>query len=188
MSGKLLHKLRLYLYRKWRYSRYNFFFLVPFVSQKDKELNDILDGVCNLAVAKGFKFTKPNIRLVCKDIGENHSHWLNGKLIAKTKVVALALGSDLIVIYWATKHKLDKMELAVVVAHELGHIIDHQTNRIGHPLFDNIRHLDDEMFAHAIAAFLYSKLVVWSAYQKTGVARFNFDAFIRLNLKIDAPL
>ena len=73
------------------------------------------------------------------------------------------------------------MELSVVIAHEFGHVIDFQTKREGHPLFRNIGHLDIEMFAHAIAAFLYTKLVVRVVYNNIGV-EFPEMKFVQLDL------
>lgn len=174
-----------WLYPKYRnYSiddRYNL--LLPIFSKKDSKLEGILDIICTLAAKKGFVFVKPKIRVIRKGLRQRITHWHDGEVISISHVCGLALDGDLILIFWKVIDEFTEMELAVVVAHEFGHILDYQTDRKGHPLFDNIRHADGELFADAIAAYLYTKLVVKTAYERRGI-KMNDLAFLSLNLNV----
>lgn len=185
----LLRKVRKLAMKMWLYPKYGqvwfgdyFDFLLPVFAKKDLGLELILDVICSSAAQKGFVFTKPKIRVIRKGIGQRLRYWHDNEIVTKKDVCGLASEGRLILIFWNVAHEFTEMELAVIVAHEFGHILDYQTKRKGHPLFDNIRYVDQELFAHAIASYLYSKLVVKTAYERIGI-KINDLAFINLNLK-----
>lgn len=156
--------------------------LVYLFTVKNEKLDRLLDEVCRIAAQKGLKFKRPEIRMVCEGIGEIRTRRAIGQIVGR--VVGKALGGELIMIFARCLDEFSDMELAVTVAHELGHIIDEQTQRIGHPFFESIKHLDidRETFADAMAAYLYSKMVVITTSKKCG---FPMNERIILLLDLD---
>ena len=153
--------------------------LVNLFAVKNDELDQMLDNICKIMKQKNFKFKRPEIRMVCKYIGEKKI--VNGQIVES--VVGRAFGGELILIFAKYLDKFSDMELAVVVAHEFGHIIDIQTKRTGHSLFEAIGHLDSETFANAIASYIYSKFVVITAFKKCMIP-INENTILLLNLNV----
>lgn len=157
--------------------------LIYVFSEENGRLNKVLDEVCGLASGKGLKFTRPEIRMVCSGIGEIYKVGSTGEVVGK--VIGKALEDNLILVFAKYVDGLSDMELAVVVAHEFGHIIDFQTKRQGHPLFESVKHLelDRETFAHAVAAYLYGKIVLLMVAKRCDIP-VNENVILRLNLKV----
>ena len=124
--------------------------LEKIISRHDRELELILDEVMERAELKGFKLVRPEVRVLKK--------WL--RLLRTDKILARAMAIGLwnrILFDGKCFNSYTKKDLVILMAHEVGHIIDNQTQRRGHPLFDKIRDLNNEYFANSFAAFLYSK-------------------------------
>lgn len=157
--------------------------LVYLFTIKNEKLDRLLDEVCRIAAQKGLKFKRPEIRMVCEGIREIRKRRVSGQIVGR--VAGKALGGELIMIFAKCLDEFSDMELAVTVAHELGHIIDEQMQRTGHPFFEAIKHLDldRETFADAVAAYLYSKLVVITTSKKCGFP-LNEGLILRLNLDV----
>jgi len=168
----------LYLHRSLFFRQLLYLFTV-----RDKESEDVLDEVFNLAIAKGFVLRKPEIRKLMPGLRDRYSVKIK-KRRYELNTVARAIGSQNLII---TTHSLlscgDKLLIVVSIAHELGHIVDYQTRRKGHKLFDKIRHCDTEMFAYMFAAYLTSKLAVMVMQSTYNDYRFNIAQF--LFIKID---
>lgn len=116
------------------------------------KLEKVLSEVVELARKKGFKFETPSVSA--------HNSRKYGLLGASYSMPARAMANkgesiayDLD--YFSIDNDLGYVR--AVMAHELGHIIDKQTERKGHPLFDKIKHLDGEGFADAFAVYICSK-------------------------------
>jgi hypothetical protein len=63
-------------------------------------------------------------------------------------------GSNRILVNASTTAAMSEAELRVLLAHELGHIIDDQTERVGHPVLERFAHLPRQPFADRIACEL----------------------------------
>lgn len=63
-------------------------------------------------------------------------------------------GSNRILINATTTATMSEVELRVLLAHELGHIIDDQTERVGHPMLERFAYLPRQPFADRIASEL----------------------------------
>jgi len=151
----------------------------PPLSQNSR-LDRLLDININLAMSKGLVFKRPSIWLVNGDSLLNYVY-------ERSRTLGQALsGDNCILIYPLAFCSLDDATLEIVIAHELGHIIDEQTKRQGHPIFDNLRHLDKEMFAHAIAAYIHSKISVITALN-TAKVQINRVKFFEIILILDPP-
>lgn len=163
-------------------SRRHYRLFLPLFTSQDGRLNLLLKMTAGIAFSKGLKFRLPTIRLINPGIAGVIKHRRDDILLNVYRILGQATrDGNFILIYSEVLEKYNEVELAVIIAHELGHIIDFQTKRIGHPLFDNIRHLDQEMFAHAIAAYIYSKLVVMVVYKTVNIP-INELRFCRINL------
>jgi hypothetical protein len=69
-------------------------------------------------------------------------------------------------------NRMNDQELRTLLAHELGHVIDTQNERMGHPIFELMRpDEDDELVADSIAADLYGTgaVLVLRAIQNSDV-------------------
>lgn len=97
-----------------------------------KYVQDGLNEQIGCAREAGFKFIRPLLR-VRKEV-----YFLDRSYYG----LAYVLLNIIVVVPYASDQTL---------AHELGHIIDWQTKRKGHPAFDKIKDLDNENFADAIA-------------------------------------
>lgn len=105
--------------------------------------------VCESAVNKGFVFKQPLIMA---------TKWYIRPL--SFRGLAYAPGHIIVISGYALK-RLSDSDLSVLIAHELGHSIDLQTLRKGHPFFTSeMRALDNELFAWTIAAYLTSSEAV----------------------------
>jgi hypothetical protein len=155
--------------------------LVNLFTVKNDKLDQMLDNICKIAKQKSLEFKRPEIRMVRKYIGEKII--VNGQIVGSA--AGKAFGGELILIFAKYLDKFSDMELAVVIAHEFGHIIDVQTKRAGHPLFEAIKHLDldSETFAFAVASYIYSKLVVIPTSKKCNFL-INESVILRLNLNV----
>ena len=143
---------------------------------KNVRLERLLDKNLGYLKTKGFKVKRPEIWLAARE------KKFNRQTYRQTNVLAEASVDNFIVVY-PRLFRHDDMCVEIIIAHELGHIIDFQTGRIGHPLFDNIRHLDAEMFAHAIAAYLHSKLAVAVIYRQLQIFPYDELSLSQLMLK-----
>ncbi|MBI3274007.1 MAG: hypothetical protein HYZ69_02585 [Candidatus Colwellbacteria bacterium] len=157
--------------------------LTHIFSVENEKLNKALDEICAIALSKGLKFKRPEIRMIHRGLAEIKKKRSSGKVIGR--IAGTTIGGDLILVYSKFVDEFSNMELAVLVAHEFGHILDYQTKRQGHPLFESIRHLDldVEIFADAVASYLYSKIVAITVSKKCGFP-INENVILRLNLNV----
>jgi len=149
------------------------------VSRRDKRLEYLLDEVIKKAEEKGFKIKRPRVRILKRGLG----------LLVVSEIPARACASGYFnrILFDGKWFRVNSNDVRrSIMAHELGHIVDHQTNRIGHPLFEKIRHVDQELFADAFAAFLYSKQDVIEIREPWYLAaHFNKEKFMKLDLNIE---
>lgn len=179
------HKFRKFCLDKFFNSRsryrWIFYFLRRWFSERNQKLDETLDEVCTIAIGKGFSFIRPEIRMISRGIGVVYKERNTRLQVGRLR--GCAFGDQLILVFASCMDEYSDMELAVLVAHEFGHIIDWQTNRCGHPLFESIYYLDLETFADAVAAYLYSKLVLISVSKNVGFP-VNEPVILRLNLNV----
>jgi hypothetical protein len=114
---------------------------------KDLELEAILGEVSIEAKERGFVFERPAIRRAKLWFG-----YFNHRAAAIT-----SHEGDLILINSLNASHINRDGYVGLIAHELGHVIDVQSKRNGNPFFNNIKHLDPEIFASVIAAHIYSR-------------------------------
>ena len=78
------------------------------------------------------------------------------------------LSKNMIVITGYLINQLNDSELSAVIAHELGHLIDYQTKRKGHPFFtpEKAALLGNEMMAWEIADYITSPEIVDNYFTK----------------------
>lgn len=130
----------------WSYSDS---FLFRQFTKKDERVDNIFYEICEAAIAKGFKFGYPRIMIT--------KPWVK-PLSFEGRAYSL---ENMIVINGASLEKWSDSELSAVIAHEVGHLIDFQTKRNGHPFFTlEIKALETEKFAWAIAAYITSPEIV----------------------------
>lgn len=148
-------------------------------SRRTKTLDSVLEEVCLLAEAKGFKFKRPEIRKIYPEANRVFQTRINDNKY----VCGVAVKDKLILIMPFNGIKV-RMQLAILVAHELGHILDVATKRKGHPFFESsqVKDLDSERFADAFVCYLFGKLVFSVASKNSG---FSFDETMILNLDLN---
>jgi Zn-dependent peptidase ImmA (M78 family) len=154
--------------------------LLDLFTKRDSELDDLFDEVFSVAMDKGFQVEKLEIRCVVHRIA-----YLTRTKTEKNVTIALAFPEQNIIMVFdePTKHRRkDKLLLLVMLAHELGHIVDGITERKGHPLFENIRDETNEMFADAFAAYLFSKFAVVKMRDTFQSDQFRATRFAQLDL------
>lgn len=130
----------------WR--GYSHSFLCRRFMRRDERVSKICFDICDAAVNKGFKLVYPRIMIT--------KPWVRPVLFE-----GVAYSENIIAINGASLKKWSDSELSAVIAHEVGHLIDFQTKRKGHPFFiPEIKALEAEKFAWAIAAYITSSEVV----------------------------
>ena len=174
-----LKAANLYLYRRLRYR-----FLLNLFTGRDPELDRLFEEVFSLALKKGFSVKKPEIRKVMRGFRDLRKI-KRAQNFEEFHTIAEAITTNNIIIVFAnhiSDKKEDRLLMSVLLAHELGHIVDYKTKRVGHPLFDNIRHESSEMFADAFAAYLFSKMAVLKLRDTFVSHQFNVTRFSQLDL------
>lgn len=148
-------------------------------SYRNRILDSVLEEVCLLAEAKGIRFVRPQIRQVYPEANV----MFQTKVKEHKYVCGVAFQGGLILILPFTGIKT-RMQLAILIAHELGHIVDYQTRRKGHPFLESpqVKGLDGEGFADAFACYLFGKLVFTTASRSSG---FPYDEPMILNLDLN---
>lgn len=194
MPGGIADKIRrkmaveaanLYLHSDWKHK-----FLVNLFTVRNGELDALFDRVFSLAVRKGFKINRPEVKQVLPGLKDRRRIRMKG-VIGECQTMAVASLDDNLILVFSQAMKdyedsvVSEIVMSVILAHELGHIVDYQTERKGHKLFDNIRHLDHETFADAFAAYLYSKLAVQMLVDLIPTPYFDPIRFAQLNLNCD---
>lgn len=97
---------------------------------------------------QGFVFSEPQV------VQTNNVFSIWNVPWQKISNIAVDESRTRILIYGPGMEEFDDDKLECVLAHELGHIIDYQSNRIGHPVFDRIWCLGDQEFADSIGGLL----------------------------------
>ncbi len=136
--------------------------LLDIFTDKDEALTGYLAKIVGSAHKKCLKFKTPEISRTKPYLPDiEWMHKFSDGSERPVPMVAVATdrpGYQIIVHQRAFNHNLDeyqaKIVLAGIIAHELSHIIDEDSKRIGHPIFDKIRHLGKELFADALGAYL----------------------------------
>ncbi len=150
------------------------------ITRPDYRLEIILTEVMNKSNEKGFTIKRPNIRVLKKGLG----------LLSPNGFPSLACASGHLnrILFDEKWLKFDKcFDLRIAMAHELGHVVDYQTKRFGHPLFEKICYVNKEMFADAFTAFLYSKEDVLLFREPEYIKEsFNKEEFLNLDLNIES--
>ena len=148
------------------------------VTRRDKKLEMLLDEVMESAEESGFTIKRPKVRILKRGLGM--------LAIGDVPARACAQGRRNRILFdrkWFPFN--DYVTRRAIMAHELGHIVDYQTNRMGHPLFDKIKYVRSELFADAFAAFLYSKEDVISFREPWYYAAFNKEEFLALDIDLN---
>lgn len=114
------------------------------LTRDDARLQSSLNKTCDVAKKMGFKFVQPSIRIVRFPFGI----YINGLNNDR---------SDWIFISSLTARWLSNEELEIMVAHELGHAIDTQTNRSGDNFLRSLHGLSRQDFADKFAGYIYSE-------------------------------
>lgn len=113
------------------------------------KLQEIFHGVVRDAGAQGFVFREPalsqTILAVEMFIPQNSKYVFYGRYFS---------GPNLILVNQQWTNTMTDTELRVLLAHELGHGIDAQTQRLGHPVFSEIYNLSTQEFADHIARLI----------------------------------
>ncbi|HXV26558.1 MAG TPA: hypothetical protein VD862_00805 [Candidatus Paceibacterota bacterium] len=108
----------------------------------------IWDGVVAKARAKGLQFIEPQVRQTTPE-GDAVPVFRFDR-----EVLGVAYGGNRILLSSRHLSRMDDGLVAVLMAHELGHRIDNQTERVGHDAFGEIRYSGSQEFADAIAAYI----------------------------------
>ncbi len=151
----------IFLYCVWQRLIYIVFYNGPrsrifhWCIERNERVYKIFHEVCEAAVRRGFKFSYP---------------WT-----ATTKLWVRPLFfygiaypfENAIVINRHTADTLNDSDLSALISHELGHLIDYQTQRKNHPFFTpEMVALGSEKFAWAIATFITSSEDVNNFFEK----------------------
>ena len=136
-------------------------FLVKIFTKQDKKLSQLLAEVLLIAKKKGFPPMKCFISKV---------NWLVAPCITNDYdglVVHLhQISSHKIFVFSSSITGYSDDDLRILIAHEIGHCIDHETKRTGHPVFRRIGEFEKEEFANFISAYLYSKEMLFDSARR----------------------
>jgi hypothetical protein len=75
-------------------------------------------------------------------------------------------------------------DLRILIAHEVGHCIDFFTHRCGHPLSFRLIGLNDEEFAEVIAAYLYSKEMLFEAEDRGKIGKYDLEIIRNIDFTV----
>ena len=140
------------------------YYLIPRELTFAKEkMEAILGELIGIAIRKGF-----NIKVPCVEVHNSRQFGLLGSSYNRPARAEARGGIKIVYDLDFFLVDYDLGYARAVMAHELGHIIDQQGyfQRVGHPLFDSIRHLNNESFADAFASYLCSKEEVIEGLKK----------------------
>ncbi len=135
---------------------------VRFSERAPSKLVEVFRGVMRDAVALGFSFREPVLFQTIPEVEmftPNSSYLFYGRYFS---------GPNLILVNQRWTKLMTDTELRVLLAHELGHGIDVQTQRLGHPVFSEIYNLSTQEFADHIARLITGDEAV-NAFQDTYV-------------------
>ncbi len=124
---------------------------------------EIYNDVLADARALGFQFSAPELMQTTS---------LAAKMIPLPPLVFFArhfMGPNRIQVNTEYAMLMSDGELRVLLAHELGHAIDAQTERMGHPLFVGAEHLSIQFFADYIARLIAGNARVDAFNAKYGI-------------------
>ncbi len=126
----------------------------PWLIKTDERVQKICCEVCEAATKEGFKFRYPRRITITKP-------WVRPLSFAGVAYPNNYSDESEVVICGYLADTLSDSQLSALIAHEIGHIVDSQTNRKGHHFFiPEIVALDKETFAWAFALLITSSETV----------------------------
>ena len=132
--------------------RFNFF------TKEDERLSRLFRDVLQRSKEKGFPEYPVILRKVRSFVWTTYDGLARNNTIRKDK-------NKIYIFERATRGYSDD-DLRVLLAHEWGHILDGVTKRTGHPVFARVKRFDSEEFADFIAAYLYSKEMLFDTARR----------------------
>ena len=131
-------------------------YLLSALTYQDAEVNSVATEVITRARSKGFKLRTPIIRKTRALVGP--LGWREGWSTRIFYAVANRNSRAIIIdSHQVNSSTFDHQCLKILLAHEIGHIIDFESSRKGHPLLNNYKDISNENFANLIVVYLYSK-------------------------------
>lgn len=148
--------------------------MIRIFTEKDTRLNNLLREVCGLAEQKGFLAIETDIRWVRSFVGATD---VCAEVYSLNEIYCIYIFSSVVYDY-------SDDELRLLIAHEVGHIIDWKSRRAGHPVFPLTRSFNREEFADFIVAYLYSSKSLFRVAEKRNWDKESLRAVKNLELRV----